>query len=158
MNSCPQAERFVDYCLGELTGKEKEDFERHLKSCVICQQELQVEMAIRKELSEEFNPGFIEHKIRVRLQLGFAQDTQSFWLYAFRMAVWGITALIAGFVLIPMLMKFLLGITPNLSQFTRGVAELLSNLAPGNVFLVILGFCYISVFIASMYSFAQIRR
>ena len=158
MSSCPQAERLVDYCLGELTGKERANFERHLKSCAICQQELQVEMAIQKELSEEFDPGFIESKIGVRLETWHAQDAWSFGLYAFRMAVCGITAAIAGFVLIPMLVKFLLGFSPNLSQYMQGAAELLGNLAPGNLFLVVLGFCYIAVFIASMYSLAQIRR
>jgi hypothetical protein len=158
MNSCPQTEKIVHYCLDELAGKEKEFFEIHLRSCEICQRELQVEKVIESELSAEFDPGFIESKIRIRLQLWQAQDARSFWLYAFRMVVYGITAAIAGFVLIPMLVKLLTGSFPNLSQYTHGMADLLGRLAPGNLFLMVLGFCYIAVFIASIYSLAQIRR
>jgi len=158
MNSCPQVEKIVDYCLGELTGREKGNFEMHLKSCEICQRELRVEMAVENELSREFDPGFIENRIKARLQLKQTQDMRSFWLYAFRMAVYGVTAAVAAFVLIPMLLKSLLGSVPNLSQYTQGVGELLGKLAPGNMFIMVLGFCYIAVFVVSMYSLAQIRR
>jgi hypothetical protein len=158
MNYCPQAKKVADYYLNGLTGKDREDFEIHLESCEICQHELGIERAIDSELSEEFDPGFIENKVKVRLQLRQVQDTRSFWLYAFRMAVCGITAAIAGFVLIPMLVKFLSGFSLNLSQYTQGAAELLGNLAPGSLFLVVLGFCYISVFIVSTYSLVQMRR
>ena len=84
MNSCPQAEKIADYCLGELTDREKENFETHLEACDICQRELRIEIAIENELSEEFDPGFIESRIRACLQIRQAQDMSSFWLYAFR--------------------------------------------------------------------------
>ena len=158
MNSCPQAEKIVAYCLGELTGREKEDFEIHLKSCEICRRELSVEMAIENELSSEFDPGFIENRIMTRVQLKQNQNMRAFWLYTFRMAVYGITAAIAAFVLIPMLSKSLIDSFPSLSQYAHGAAELLGKLAPGNVFILLLGFCYVAVFIASMYSLAQVRR
>ncbi|MGB7054251.1 MAG: hypothetical protein WBE28_02895 [bacterium] len=158
MNSCPQAEKIIYYCLGALADKEKEEFEIHLKSCKVCQHELGIEMAIENELSEEFEPGFVENRIRARLELRQAQDMRSFWLYAFRMAVYGLTAAIVGFVLIPFLLKFPLKSMPDLSKYTDGVAALLGKLAPGNAFFIVLGFCFIAVFIASMYSLAQIRR
>lgn len=158
MNSCPQAEKITDYCLGALADNEKEEFEIHLKSCRVCQHELAVEMAIENELSEEFEPGFIENRIRARLELRQAQDMRSFWLYAFRMAVYGLTAAIVGFVLIPFLLKFPLKSMLDLNKYTDGAAELLGKLAPGNAFYIVLGFCFIAVFIASMYSLAQSRR
>jgi len=158
MNSCPQAEKIVDYCLDELTDREKENFQTHLKTCDICQRELRIETAIENELSEEFDPGFIENRIRARLQLRQAQDMRSFWLYTFRMAVYGVTAAVAAFILIPLLLKSLLGSIPSLSQCAHEAAELLGTLAPGNVFIMVLGFCYIAVFVVSMYSLVQIRR
>ena len=158
MNSCPQTEKIVDYCLSELTGKEKENFEMHLKSCTICQHELALEIAIENELVQEFDPGFVENRIRARLQLRQAQDMRSFWLYTFRMVVYGITAAIAAFVLIPFLFKIPLRSFPDLSKFTEGVAELLGKIAPGNAFFIILGFCYVAFFIVSMYSLVKIQR
>ena len=158
MNYCPQADRIIAYCWGELTVEDRENFEMHLKSCEICQHELGIERAIEGELSTEFDPGFIESKVRMRLQLLPVRDIWSFRLYTFRMAVSGISAAIAAFFLIPMLVRFLFGISPNLSQFGHSVAELLGKLAPGNAFLAIFGVGYIAVFIISMYSLTQIRR
>jgi anti-sigma factor RsiW len=158
MSYCPQADKIVDYCQGRLTTKEREDLERHMESCELCQRELQIERSIESELSAEFDPGFIENKVKVRLQLWNGQDTRSFWLYAFRMAVYGLTAAVVGFALIPKLVRFLLGFSPDLSRCVQGTAGLLNSLGPGTAFIAILGVCYIAVFIASMYSLAQIRR
>jgi anti-sigma factor RsiW len=158
MNFCPQAEKIIDYCLNQLTDEERKEFQTHLESCKICQRELALEMAIENELAQEFDPGFVENRIKVRLQLQQERDMRSFWLYAFRMAVYGISAAIAGFVLIPLLSRFIDGSVPDLSQYTHGFAEMLGNLAPGNTIYIVLGFCYIAVFIASMFSLAQIRR
>ena len=158
MNSCTQAEKIVAYCLDELTDKEKKNLEIHLKSCAICQHELAVEMAIERELSEDFDPGFVENRIRARLELRQAQNMRSFWLYTFRMAVYGLTAAIVGFILMPFLLKFPLKSVPDLSKYTSGVAELVDKLSPGNAFFVVLGFGFIAVVIASMYSLVQARR
>jgi anti-sigma factor RsiW len=158
MNFCPHAEKIVDYCLDAWAGKDREEFERHLETCEVCQRELRIEKAVENELSEEFDPGFIENRVRVRLQLWQAQDIRSFWLYTFRVAVSGIAAAIAGFVLIPMLVRFLSGVSPNLSQYAQGAAGLLGKLAPGNAFLAILGVGYVAIFVVSVYSLAQIRR
>jgi hypothetical protein len=158
MSFCPHAEKVIDYCLYELTGKEREDFEKHLRSCDICQRELRIQRAVEDELLQEFDPGFVESKVMERLSIWQTQDTRSFWLYTFRVAVCGIAAAIAGFVLIPMLVRLLSGVFPNLSQYMQGASELLGQLAPGSVFLVALGFCYITVFTVSMFSLAQMRR
>lgn len=158
MNCCPHAEKIVDYCLDELTGKGREEFERHLRSCELCQRELSIQRAVEDELSEKFDPGFVENRVMERLQLWQAQDARSFWLYTFRMAVCGVAAAIAGFVLIPMLVRMLSGVSPGLSQYIQGAGELLGQLAPSGVFIAVLGFGYVAVFVVSMYSLAQIRR
>ncbi len=158
MNSCQHAEKIVDYRLNQLTEEEKAVFEAHLKSCEICQHELQVEMAIENELSAELDPGFIENRIKARLQLRQARDVRSFWLYAFRMAVYGVTATIVSMILLPVLLKFPLSSVLDLSKYSSGLAGLLGQLAPFNAFVVIFGFCYIAVFFASMYTLTQIRR
>lgn len=158
MNSCQHAEKIIEYRLNQLTEEEKTEFETHLKSCEICQQELQVEMAIENELSAELDPGFIENRIRARLQLRQARDVRSFWLYAFRMAVYGVTATIVSMLLLPVLLKFPLSSVLDLSKYSSGVAGLLDQLAPFNTFFIIFGFCYIAVFFASMYTLTQIQR
>jgi len=158
MSYCPHADKIIAYCLGGLTVEEMKNFEIHLKSCEICQHELGIEKTIESELSEEFAPGFIEGRVMARWQLLGARDRRSFWLYAFRMAVSGISAAIAAFVLIPMIVSSLSGLSPNLSQYVQGIGELLGGLAAGNVFLAVLGFSCVAVFLASMYSLAQVRR
>jgi hypothetical protein len=158
MNSCQHAEKIIEYRLNQLTEEEKTEFETHLKSCEICQQESQVEMAIENELSAELDPGFIENRIKAHLQLRQARDVRSFWLYAFRMAVYGVTATIVSVILLPVLLKFPLSSVLDLSKYSSGVAGLLGELAPFNSFFIMFGFCYIAVFFASMYTLTQIQR
>ena len=158
MNCCPHAEKIIDYCLGELTGRAKEEFEEHLRTCELCQRELSIQETVVDELSEEFDPGFVESRVMERFMIWQAQDVRSFWLYTFRMAVCGVAAAIAGFVLIPMLVRLVSGVSPGLGQYIQGAGELLGQLAPGSVFIAILGFGYVAVFVVSMYSLVQMRR
>lgn len=158
MSSCPHAEKILDYRLQQLTEEEKAEFERHLKSCEICQQELQVEMAIENELSAELEPGFIENRIMTRLQLQQARDMRPFWLYSFRMVVYGVTASIVSMILLPILLNLPLPSGLDLSKYSNSVAGLLGPLAPFNTFFIIFGFCYVVVFFASIYTLTQIRR
>ena len=158
MNSCQQAEKLIDYLLKQLTDEEKREFEVHLKSCELCQKELQIESVIENELSTELQPGFIENRIRARLQLRQARDMRPLWMYVLRMVVYGVTASVVSVVLLPFLLKLPIISSADLSKYTSGVAELLGKIAPANTFLIIFGICYIAVFLASMYSLAQIRR
>jgi hypothetical protein len=157
MNSCPHAEKIIDYQLQQLTEEEKAEFETHLISCEICQQELQVETAIESELSAELEPGFVENRIMTRLQLRQARNMRSFWLYTFRMAVYGVTAAVVSMILLPVLLKLPLPSGLDLSSYSSGVAGLLGQLEPFNTFFIIFGFCYIAVFFASIYTLTQIR-
>lgn len=158
MNSCQQAEKLIDYLLQQLTDEEKREFELHLKSCELCQRELQIENVIENELSTELHPGFIENRIRARLQLRQVRGMRSLWMYVLRMVVYGVTASVVGVVLFPFLLKLPTIASADLSKYTSGVAELLGQIAPANTFLIIFGICYIAVLLASMYSLAQIRR
>lgn len=158
MNSCQQAERLIDYLLKQLTDEEKKEFETHLKSCQLCRHELQVEQAIESELSVELQPGFIENRIRARLQVRQARDMRSLWMYVFRMVVYGVTAAIVGIITIPFLLKLPIASPTDLGKYANEAAELLGQIAPVNTFLIIFGICYVAVFLASMYSLAQIRR
>ena len=141
MNSCQHAEKIIEYRLNQLTEEEKTKFETHLKSCEICQQELQVEIAIENDLSAELDPGFIENRIKARLQLRQARDVRSFWLYAFRMAVYGVTATIVSMILLPVLLKLPLPSVLDLSDYSSGIAGLMGQLAPFSTFFIIFGFC-----------------
>lgn len=158
MNSCEYVDRIIDYRMDQLTDDQKKEFELHLKSCAVCQREMAIEMAIEDELAVELEPAFIENKIMVRLRLRRAQDLRSFWLYAYRMVVLGITAAIVCFVLLPFLLKFPLKSFPDLGRYASGLAEFLGELAPANPILVAVGFCYILLIASSVYSLVHSRH
>ena len=158
MNSCEQVEKIIDYRLHQLTDEQKREFEVHLKSCAVCQRELAIELVIENELAVELQPGFVENKVMVHLQLKQTQDMRSFWLYAYRMIVLGITAAIACFVLVPFLLKFPFKFFPDLSRYTSGLAEFVGGLAPANPIFMVIGLCYVLLIVSSIYSLTHTRR
>lgn len=158
MNSCEYVDKIIDYRMGQLTEEQKRELELHLKSCTVCQREMIIELLVEDELAVELEPGFIENKTMARLPLRQAQDLRSFWLYAYRMVVLGMTAAIVCFVLLPFLLKFPLKPFPDLSRYTSGLGEFLSVLAPANPILVTIGFCYILLIASSVYSLVHSRH
>jgi len=155
MKSCQHSEKIVAYRLGSLTDKETREFEVHLKTCSACQQELKIESTIEKELSVELQPGFIEGKVLAHIKLYQARDMRSFWLYAFRMIVYGITAIIVGLIFIPLILKFPID---RVFDFI-GLSTLTNQMVTSTNFaLLLIGLGYILIFISTLYSFAHIRR
>ncbi len=61
MNSCPKIDKLIAYCLNLLEPSEYRLIEEHLKVCSHCQQKIEVEKIIEKELSTPFEPGEIEN-------------------------------------------------------------------------------------------------
>jgi hypothetical protein len=158
MNSCKYVESIIDYRLGQLTDEQEREFEIHLKSCAVCQQELALEQIIENELAVEFRPGLIENRIMARLRLREAEDMRSFWLYAYRMTVLGISAAIACVVLVPFLLHFPLKSFPDLGKYASGLAEFVDGLVPANPIFIIIGFCYMLLVVSSIYSLTYARR
>lgn len=158
MNSCPHADKIIDYHLGQLSEDEKMAFEVHLKSCKICQHELQVELAIENELSDEMQPGFIEARIKARLQLRRSMDVRGFLLYAYRTAVYAVTAVVVGLILVPFLLKLPLFVHLDLSRYTNGLVESLKSLPPANNLFIVIGLCYMLFIVTSVFSLSRIRR
>jgi hypothetical protein len=159
MNSCPHTEKILEFRLGLLTGVKAQAFKEHLDKCPICQRELQLESAIEKELSMELNPGFIEEYVRARVQAQRMTDMRSFWLYTVRVAIYGVVAAISGLVVIPLIMKFLLGLhldlvidINNLSRLVMHVTDLTHS--P----MFIIGFSIILLIASSIYLFAYMRE
>jgi hypothetical protein len=154
MKSCQHAEKIVAYRLGLLSREEMKEFEAHLKVCTVCQQELAIESAIEKELSMELEPGFIESRVLARVQVRRSQDMRSFWLYALRMAIYGVVAMVVGIFFIPMILEFPIGQYLDISRYTSGLSMLMS--VPHTVFLFI-AVGYILIFISSLYSLKRMR-
>ncbi len=154
MKSCQHAEKIVAYRLGLLAKEEIRDFEAHLKVCPVCQQELRIESAIEEELSVELQPGFIESRILSRVQVRKAQDMRSFWLYALRMAIYGIVAMVVGLFYIPFILEFPIG---QYFDITRYVSALSSLMNLPHIFLFIIAVGYVLIIISSLYSFNRIR-
>ncbi len=154
MKSCQHSETIAAYRLGLLTEKEIREFEAHLKTCSLCQQELRIESAIDKELSVEFQPEFIENRVLARVQVRRAQDMRSFWLYALRMGVYGIVAMVVGMFFIPHILEFPIGQYLDISRYI-GRLSALANVPYALFFIVATG--YILIIISSLYSFNRIK-
>ena len=81
MNSCPDKNDLIAYCLGMLGQNERKLIEEHVAACVRCRQAIQVESAIDKELSTKMDPGNIEDTIIQRLQVYKELRITSWWAY-----------------------------------------------------------------------------
>jgi hypothetical protein len=49
MNFCQHTKQIISYRLGLLTEREKEEFEKHVQTCDICQRELKIESVIEND-------------------------------------------------------------------------------------------------------------
>lgn len=159
MNFCQHTEKLLAYRLGLLTETEAREFEHHLEMCSVCQRELKIESAIEGELSVEFQPGFIENKIRARMQLLHARDMRSFWLYAFRMAIYAVVAIVFGSVTIPFILSFPSTQFAHLSKLFNSLSQLMGRITtPAHGFFFLIGLGSFLIIISSFYSFVHIRR
>jgi hypothetical protein len=158
MNLCEYSDQVLDYRLGRLTVEQKREFEAHLESCEICQQEMAIETAIEKELAIELQPGLIEGKTIARLRLLETRDMRSFWLYAYRMIVVGITVTIAVFVLLPFLSTFPFKSFLDLGKYGSGLSEVLGGVVAVNPIFLVIGFCYLLLIASSICSLGYTRR
>jgi hypothetical protein len=149
MNSCKHLDRVIDYRLHRLTDEEEKEFEVHLESCAVCQHELAVERAIEEELSVKLDPGFIESKIMTRWRLRREQGIRSFWLYAYRVIVLGITAAVLAFILFPFLLRF---------PIASGLERLLGGLPQINPIFIGVGFGYALLIASSIFTLVRTRR
>ena len=154
MKSCQHAEKLVAYRLDLLSREEMKEFDAHLKVCAVCQREFEIESAIEKELSMEFEPGFIESRVLARAQVRKSQDMRSFWLYALRMAIYGVVAMVVGIFFIPFILEFPIGKYLDITRYTSGLSMLTS--LPHTFFLIIAA-GYILIIISSLYSLNRIR-
>ncbi len=158
-NSCQYTEKLLAYRLGLLTETEAREFEHHLEVCSICQREFKIESTIEKELSVELQPGFIESRVRTRVQVQQTQNGRFFWLYAFRMAVYAVVAMVFGSIIIPSILKF-----PSVQLFDFG--QLVSSLSQltGRMtihaygFVFIIGVGSVLIIVSSFYSLVHMQR
>ncbi len=152
-NSCQYTEKIIAYRLGLLAAQEKEEFDRHLAQCAVCQRELQIESAIEQELAVELQPGFIEQRVRAQVQLRQAQRMTPFWLYALRMAVYGIVGCTIGLMVIRYVLTFP-GVQLDIAQGFNA----LSSLTGSYTVPLIIGIGYVFIFVTSFYSLVHRRQ
>lgn len=159
MNSCPYSEKVIDYLLGLLSEQENEEFKAHAQRCAVCQQELHLESAIENELASELQPGYIEEHVHARLKLRQAQSFRFSWLYAFRMGVYGVTAVMLALVLRPIILRFPFGQQIDVSTYFNDLAALASRLLPSIQFSFVVIALGSTFMIASvLYSLAYLRK
>ncbi len=157
-NSCPHKEKVLELRLGLLNAAEAQEFEAHLDKCSVCQHELQLESIVEEELSKEMDPGFIEESIRARIRMQKDYGMRSFWLYALRMAAYGIVAAVISVTIIPFLVRYLSEEHINIANTTTSLSgwsvQFLAYLNEP-LFVVSLGF--ILLIASSVYSFVYSR-
>lgn len=159
MNSCPHSENVIDYLLGLLSERENEEFKQHLQKCSVCQRELQLESAIENELALELQPGYIEEHVHARLKLRQEQSLRFSWLYAFRMGVYGVTAMVLALFLPPLILKFPFGQQIDVATYFNGLAALTARLLPSIQFsFVVVGLGSTFMIASVLYSLAYLRK
>jgi hypothetical protein len=158
-NSCQHIEKLLAYRLGLLTETEAREFEHHLEVCPLCQREFKIESTIEKELSVELQPGFIERRVRTRIQVQQTQNGGFFWLYAFRMAVYAVVAMVFGSVIIPFILKFPSAQFFDFSKLVGSLSQFMDRItvpAYGFVFIIALG--SVLIIVSSLYSLVRMQR
>lgn len=155
MNFCQHTKQSIVYRLGLLTEREKEEFEKHVHVCDICQRELKIESVIENELSVELQPGFIEERVCARVRLREARGMRSFWLYALRMVIYGVVAGVIGLVLFPLILRFPFSQVFDLSKIASGLSALTG---PASTSMIIIGIGYLFIILSSLYSLSHIRK
>ena len=158
MNSCEHTVRVIDYRLQRLTDDKEKEFEAHLETCAVCRRELAIERAIERELSVELEPGFIESKVMARWRLRREGGIRSFWLYAYRVVVLGITAAVVNFVLLPLILRFALKSFFEMDQLTSGMGRMLEGLPQINPIFMGVGFGYVLLIASSIFTLVRSRR
>lgn len=156
MNSCRQSEKIIAYLRDELGDAAKKGFERHLESCAVCQRELTVERTVEAEMAGTLDPGYIEARTMVRLRQ--AQGMRSFWLRAFRTAVYALSAAITLYVLLPMLLNLPFGALLDLGRYGAVLAGSLGRLAPANAVFILIGAGYVLFLAGSVYAVRHARH
>jgi len=115
MNSCQYAKDIIAYQLGLLDNGEKKRFEAHLKQCLACQQEMQLESLIKDELSHKLEPGQIEQRVLANLRLRKGIEPRLSWLYIIRMGIYALAMITGALVFIPWLLEYPISILFNLN-------------------------------------------
>ncbi|UCG91392.1 MAG: zf-HC2 domain-containing protein [candidate division WOR-3 bacterium] len=157
--SCQHTEKLLAYRLGLLTETEAREFEHHLEVCSVCQREFNIESAIEKELSVELQPGLIERRVRTRIQIQQTQMGGFFWLYAYRMAIYAVVAMLFGSVIIPFILTFPSIQLFDLSKFFSNLSQLMGRItvpAYGLAFIIALG--SVLIIVSSLYSLVRMQR
>lgn len=159
MSSCPYSEKILEYVLDLLPERENEEFTRHLQSCAVCQQELQLETAVSKELAIELQPGYIEERVHAKLVLRETFRARFSWLYALRMAAYGVTAVVLALVLPPIILRFPLGQQLDVTTYFDSIATIMRRVLPSiQLSFLIVGLGATFMVASIFYSLAYLRK
>jgi len=159
MNSCPHNEKILEYVLDLLPEREKEEFKRHLQNCAVCQQELELETTVGKELAVELQPGYIEERVHAKLVLGETFRARFSWLYALRMAVYGVTAVVLALVLPPIILHFPFGQHIDVTAYFDSLAMMAHRMLPSiQLSFLIVGLGATFMVVSVVYSLAYLRK
>lgn len=159
MNSCQYSEKILDYVLGLLPEREKEEFKQHLQSCAVCQRELRLETTIGDELAAELQPGYIEERVHAKLMLRKTFRARFSWLYALRMAAYGVTAIVLAFVLPPIILRFPFGQHIDVTTYFGNIATSVQHMLPSiQLSFLIVGLGSTFMVASVIYSLAYLRK
>jgi len=87
--------------MGLLSDEKKAAFEEHLRTCTMCQQEIQVQGVMDQVLSDRFDPGNIETFIVSKVRLIKNMKPENSWLYIFQVGAYVAAATTLLWIFIP---------------------------------------------------------
>ncbi len=119
MSSCDRSDRVLDYVLGLMNSREREEFEAHLKGCRRCREELELERAIAAGL-RVMEPPPLDLAASVSRRLVVMGRSRLTW----RSAVSAGGMLAAAAMLVLNLMRFL---PPNAARQLEAVLRVLQR-------------------------------
>ena len=119
--------------MGLLYGAEKKVFEEHLRSCALCQKEMQVEGALDKVLSARLDPGEIETYILSRVRLLKNIQPKVSWLYVLQIGSYVAAAITLLWVFMPMIISLMAAGGEGIARLLESYPAMPSNGIPAGI-------------------------
>jgi hypothetical protein len=154
MNFCPFKKDIIAYRMGLLSGSKRTVFEEHLRTCTLCQQEIEIEGAMDEVLSERHDPGDIEVYILSRVRLLRNMQPKTSWTYFFKVGAYIAAASTLLWIVVPMIMSLLTAGGQGIAKILEGVP----TMPQGLINLLLLGTGIVFALMSGILTWRTIRE
>jgi len=133
MNSCQHKKDIIAYRMGLLTGDKKRAFEDHLRTCLICREDMKVEAALENNLATPVDPGNIESFIISKVRLIKNIQPQSSWQFLFQVGVYVVSAITLLRIFVPMIFSLFSAGEAGITKFIESFPAMPASAMPATV-------------------------